>query len=139
MTVEMVLLPLFVQVALTFIVLFTLAGRRFGAVRRGELRGPVALREPNWPDRVRQAEYNYQNQFELPVLFYVLTIAVIITKKADLLFVAMAWVFVLLRALHAGVHLTTNTLAVRGPTFIVAALVLFAMWVIFFIRLMLFP
>ena len=72
MSIQFLLLPLFVQVILTLLVLYTLAGRRFFAVRGDELRGPVALREPNWPERTRQAEYNYQNQFELPVLFYVL-------------------------------------------------------------------
>ena len=34
------------------------------------------------------------NQFEVPVLFYVLTILALITKQADLLFVMMAWIFV---------------------------------------------
>ena len=29
-------------------------------------------------------------------------------KKADLLFVLMAWVFVVLRILHAAIHVTSN-------------------------------
>jgi hypothetical protein len=137
MSIQFQLLPLFLQVILTLLVLYTLAGRRFVAVRGGQLTGPVSLREPNWPDRTRQAEYNYQNQFELPVLFYVLTILAIYTHHADLLFVLLSWVFVALRALHAGVHLTSNRLVLRGPFFIASAIVLSVMWIIFMIRIML--
>jgi hypothetical protein len=137
MSIQFQLLPLFVQVILTLLVLYTLAGRRFFAVQRGQLTGPVALREPNWPERTRQAEYNYQNQFELPVLFYVLTILAIYTRHADLLFVLLSWVFVALRVLHAGVHLTSNRLVLRGPSFIASAIVLTIMWIIFIVRIML--
>ena len=66
MSMQAVLLPLFVQVVVTLVVLYVLGARRFAAVRGGNVRGPVALREPNWPVQTRQAEYNYQNQFELP-------------------------------------------------------------------------
>jgi hypothetical protein len=135
MSIQFVLLPLFAQVILTFVVLFTLAGRRWSAVRRNELQGPVAMREANWPAPARQAEYNYQNQFELPVLFYVLTILAIYTRHADLLFVLLSWVFVTTRVLHAGVHLTHNRLGQRGPLFIAGAIVLTVMWVIFMVRI----
>jgi hypothetical protein len=139
MSIEMILLPLFVQVVLTFLVLFALGFRRYGAVKRNELRGSVGLRESNWPEPARQAEYNYLNQFELPVLFYVLTVLVIITRKGDLLFVLLAWVFVVCRVLHAVVHLTSNSLTWRAPAFGVSAIVLFAMWVIFMLRILVLP
>ena len=44
-------------------------------LHRGETRfEEIALREPNWPVRASQFAYSFSNQFELPVLFYVLTI-----------------------------------------------------------------
>ena len=137
MSIQFQLLPLFVQVALTFAVLLTLAARRYGAVRGGEVRGSVTLRERSWPPYAQQAEFNYQNQFELPILFYVLTVLAIITSHADLLFVLLAWVFVVLRVLHAVVHLTNNNISYRGPLFIVGAIVLMIMWAIFAIRILL--
>ncbi len=137
MSLQMILLPLFVQVFLTLIVGYTLAGRRFTAVRGGEVTGPVSLREPNWPARTLQAQYNYQNQFELPVLFYVLTILSIVTRHADLFFVLMAWVFVTLRVLHAFVHLTNNELRYRGSLFISGVIVLTIMWIVFAVRILL--
>ncbi len=126
-----VLLPVFVQAILTFAVAYTLAYRRFVAVRGGEVRGKIALREANWPDHARQAENNYLNQFELPVLFYVLMILLIITRQADFILVTLAWIFVALRIAHAYVHLTSNRVMLRGPFFIVGAVVLTVMWGLF--------
>jgi hypothetical protein len=135
MSVVDILLPVFVQVALTFVVLLILALRRFRDVSGKKLRGPVALREANWPDRTRQAEYNYQNQFELPVLFYVLMILLIITRQADMILMMLAWIFVALRVVHAAIHLTSNDLKFRGPFFIVGAIILMLMWGIYILRM----
>ena len=130
-----VLLPVFVQVILTFVVAYTLAYRRFVAVRAGEVRGKISLRENNWPDYARQAENNYLNQFELPVLFYVLMILLLFTKQADFIQVTLAWIFVVLRVLHAYVHLTSNKIPLRGPFFIAGAMVLTVMWGLFMVSI----
>jgi hypothetical protein len=97
----------------------------------------VSLRQPNWPKRALQYGYSFQNQFELPVLFYLLTILAIISKHADVLFVVMAWIFVLTRLAHAYVHCTSNNLRARGSLFGIGALVLALMWLIFIVRIML--
>jgi hypothetical protein len=138
MTIPMILAPLFVLVLMTFVLGTVLAGTRVPAVRRGEVRpDDVALRQPNWPKRSLQVGYSFQNQFELPVLFYVLTILAMYTKHADILFVVMAWIFVLSRLAHAYIHVTSNDLRLRGPFFGVGALVLAIMWLVFMIRIML--
>ncbi len=61
--------------------------------------------------RATQFAYAFSNQFELPVLFYVLTILSIITHHADLVFVVLAWIFVIFRVLQAYVHVTSNNVA----------------------------
>ena len=138
MTLPMILAPLFVLVLMTFVIGITLAMVRGPLLTRGEIRPEaISLREPNWPPRTLQVGYSFQNQFELPVLFYMLTILALITKHADVLFVAMAWIFVLFRLAHAFVHVTSNNLRARGAFFAVAALVLMIMWVIFIVRIML--
>jgi hypothetical protein len=138
MTIQMILAPLFVQVLLTFAVGFWLGALGSSALRRGEIQArDIALREPNWPRRTLQVRNSFQNQLELPVLFYVLTILAIMTRHADFLFVVMAWIFVLSRLVHAYVHVTSNNLRMRGLWFGVGALVLFIMWVIFIVRILL--
>jgi hypothetical protein len=107
-------------------------------LRRGEVRAQdVDLRQLNWPRPVQQINNSYTSQFELPLLFYVLTILAIISKHADLLFVVMAWLFVLARLAHAYVHITSNNLNMRGPVFGIGAFVLALMWLIFIVRIML--
>ena len=138
MTLPMILAPLFVEVILTFIVGFWLAGVGPSALRRGEVRPQdVDLRQPNWPRPIMQINNSYTSQFELPVLFYVLTILAIIAKHADFLFVVMAWIFVLSRIAHAYIHTTSNNLKLRGPFFGIGAVVLALMWLIFIVRIML--
>ena len=138
MSIQAVLLPLFVQVLLTFVLGFWAAAVRIGAVRRGEARPrDIALREPNWPPRVLQVVYAFQNQLELPLLFYVLTILAWNTRHADLIFVLLAWVFVVLRLMHAYVHVTSNNLRWRASFFIASAIVLAVMWAIFILRILL--
>ena len=138
MSVPAVLAPLFVQVLLTFAVMFGMMYFRGNSLMRGETRPEdIALREPNWPKRANQFAYSFSNQFELPVLFYVLTILAMITRHADLLFVLLAWVFVALRILQAYVHVTNNDVRFRGAYYGASALVLVIMWVIFMVRIML--
>ena len=138
MPIQFVLLPLFVEVILTFVLLFWMAGLRNRDIR-GRVVEPrdIALREPNWPARTAQAANCFANQFELPVLFYVLTILSIMTKHADILFVVLAWIFVLSRIGHALVHTTGNVVMVRGGIYGIGALVLAIMWGIFIVRILL--
>ena len=136
MTIQDVLLPLLVQVALTFVLGFWMAALRVQAIRSRVVHSrDVALREPNWPRRILQVQHAYHNQLELPVLFYVLTILAWITKTADLLFVLLAWVFVVFRVIHAWIHVTDNNMPRRGMVFIASAVVLCVMWVIFGIHI----
>src|SRR5258708_4376695 len=138
MMIQAALLPLFVEVALTFVLLFWMGYLNVTAARAGAVRlQDIALREPNWPARNRQIQNAYQNQLELPVLFYVLTVISIVLRHADLLFVLLAWVFVVLRCLQAFVHVTNNDVPRRGALFLAGALVLAVMWAVFALRILL--
>ena len=138
MSVESILAPLFVEVALTFGLLFYMGYLRTCAVRRGEVRlKDVALGQYNWPTPAIQASNSYSNQFELPVLFYVLVILALGLRKADLVFVIMSWIFVITRLCHALVHVTTNSMVRRFYAFVAGAIVLLIMWIIFAVRVLL--
>ncbi|MGA7389201.1 MAG: MAPEG family protein, partial [Pseudolabrys sp.] len=138
MSIQFVLLPLFVEVLLTFGVMFGMMYFRTSSLQRGETRlRDIALREPNWPVRATQFGYAFANQFELPVLFYVLTILEIVTRHADLLFVLLAWIFVVMRVLRAWVHVTNNNVRVRGAFYGVGAIILVIMWAIYIVRILL--
>lgn len=138
MTVPAVLLPLFVQVALTFALMFWMASTRVACIRAGETKvRDIALGQSNWPARVQQISNAYASQFEMPILFYVITALALITRKADLLFVVMAWLFVATRIMHAAIHTTSNRVSQRFYAFAAGAIILLLMWIIFAVRVLL--
>jgi hypothetical protein len=132
MTVIDFLLPVFVQVGLTFVVLLIMARERVGSLRRGEVRTEdIALREPNWSTRGMQYGNSFLSQIELPMLFYALIAFILITKAGDVLLLVLAWIFVLSRIVHAYIHTTNNVVDRRFMAYSVGVLVLLLMWVIF--------
>src|SRR6266516_1885575 len=135
MNIQMVLLPVFVQVGLTFALLFWMARARVGSIKRGETKmRDIALRQPAWPAKPTQVANCYQSQFELPLLFYVLVIFAWFTKQTDLIFLVMAWIFVVMRLVHAYIHTSSNHVPTRFNAFAVGAIVLLLMWIIFAVR-----
>jgi len=137
MTVQMILLPLFAEVILTFGLLVALGPLRSNDLKSGVARpDTISLREPNWSKRSLQFAFSFSNQFELPVLFYVLTILAYITHLAGVAFVVMAWIFVVFRYLHAYIHVTSNNVRWRGGLFGVAAVDLVLMWVIYMVQIL---
>lgn len=136
MSISAVLLPVFVQVALTFLLLMWMGRSRIGSIRAGDVKvRDIALGERNWPTRIQQIANSYHNQFELPVLFYALVALALITRKADLVFVVLSWVFVVSRLVHAVIHTTSNRVQQRFTVFLVGVIVLMAMWIVFALRI----
>jgi hypothetical protein len=140
MTTQEILLPLFVEVILTFLLWVGMAVLRTRDFGSGAVRPEdIALREPRWPPRTLQFGFAFSNQFEIPVLFYVLTILAYVTHLAGLIFVILAWVFVIFRLLHAYVHVTSNTVRVRGTFYAVAVVALAINWAIYIFEVLTLP
>ena len=138
MSVQMVLLPVFVLIGLTFALLLSMAGaRRSALVSRETKIKDIALGQQNWPVRATQIGNCYRNQFELPVLFYILIAIALPLRHADLVIVMLSWVFVVTRFVHAGVFVTSNDLNQRSLAWFAGVLVLFAMWVYFALKILL--
>ncbi len=138
MSIRAILLPLFVEVALTFTLLFWMARSRVRAVKSKQVKmADVALGQLNWPTKAQQISNSYHSQFQIPVLFYVLTLLAIVTHHADLLFTGLAWLFVLSRLLHAYIHTGTNYVPHRFKAFAAGVFILLAMWLVFAARILL--
>lgn len=138
MSVPMVLLPVFVLIGLTFALLLGMAGARRGALVGGQTKiRDIALGQSNWPARATQIGNCFKNQFELPVLFYILIAIALPIRHADLVIVLLSWVFVVTRFIHAGIFVTSNDLNRRSLAWFAGVLVLLAMWLYFALRIML--
>jgi hypothetical protein len=76
------------------------------------------------------------NLLELPLLFYVVCLALYITLSVDALALALAWLYFALRLVHSLVHLTYNNVFHRLGAFAASAVVLGALWVRFGVALL---
>jgi len=134
----MVLLPVFVFIGLTFALLMAMASARTRALPSREISfKDIALGQQDWPQRATQIGNCFKNQFEVPVLFYVLIALALPLRRADLFIVLMSWVFVVTRFAHAGIIVTSNNVGQRSLAWFAGVLVLFAMWIYFALKLLL--
>lgn len=123
--------PVFAQAMLTFGLLTYMGVKRLRAVRDGEVKiKNIALRQPNWPDHVTQVSNNFHNQFELPLLFYVVSIFGFMLQEISGIFLLLAWGFVVSRMGHSYVHLTSNHVPKRTYIYFLGCLIVFTMWAI---------
>lgn len=115
---NLILLPALAQVLLTMVLYAALAVAKARAAKDGlvdvERR---ALHDDAWPESVMKINNNIRNQFEVPVLFYVLTIMLWQLKETGALAQSLAWLFVASRLLHAYIHTGSNYVPARRKVF----------------------
>lgn len=132
-----ILYPVFAQIILTFVLMVRMGWARRNAMHAEGFRiSDIALDASRWPDGARKIANCYANQFELPVIFYVLCLIALMTNKADLLMVVLAWIFVISRIVHALIHTGANVVPLRGAVFGVGMLITMIMTGILLVRLL---
>lgn len=110
---------------------------RIPMVTRGEVRmGDIALDRSGWPEQAQKVSNAFDNQFQLPVLFYVACFLAI-ALTATLLEVLLAFAFVVTRYVHAVIHVTTNNVPHRFAAYTAGLVVLCLFWVDLLVRLLL--
>jgi hypothetical protein len=110
---------------------------RIPLVTRGEVRmDDIALDRSGWPERVQKVSNAFDNQFQLPVLFYVACL-VAISFGTTLIEVLLAFAFVVTRYVHALIHITTNNVPRRFAAYTAGLVLLCLFWVDLLVRLLL--
>ena len=130
------LAPVFVHVALVVGLVIATGRGRVAAVNAGEVRlKDIALDSAKWPERLRKLGNNYQNQFELPVLFYAAVALLMATGLADGVSLGLAWAFVASRLVHSFIHVGSNNMVHRLFAFGAGLAAVVAMWLWFAFRI----
>jgi hypothetical protein len=130
-SIQFILLPVFIQVALTLVLLFM---TRDGGSGYRDIRFKDEPNDPTGAVRVASA---YNSQYQLPVLFYVAVALAAIVRRADFLFVILSFVFVAARLVHAYAVVIANDARLRYTAFAGGLVILAFMWLIFAIRILL--
>ena len=131
---DLVFYPVLVMVLLTLLIYVRLIKVKIREMRAGRVdMERRALHEEAWGDAVLQINNNIRNQFELPVLFYVVCGVLWALEGVGIVALVAAWLFVLSRIVHAWIHLTSNRIKFRRQSFTVGwwvlmFMVLLAIW-----------
>lgn len=124
---NLIFLPMLAQVFLVMVVYIKLAVRK-AAARKEINPAETALNPKAWPDDVVKVSNNVGNQFELPVLYYVVCMVMWGADGVTTITLTLAWLFVISRAIHAWVHTGSNHVPTRLRMFMIGFLVLLIMW-----------
>lgn len=121
--------PMFAHAMLVFGLYFLLSRKRMGAIRAGRVQAEHFKENREEPLDSLLVHNNIKNQFELPVLFHVVCLALYVTTADNVVTAALGWAFVASRYVHSYVHITSNRLRHRRPIFIVGFFLLIALWI----------
>lgn len=126
-----ILLPVCAQVLLTLMVWIVLYITRVGTMKRKRIHPQVLADEAKssmlLKDVVNPSD-NFENLFELPVLFYVAALLISTNGITDLIYVTSAWLFVAFRAIHSLIHCSYNKIMHRFYAYLVSSFILWGIW-----------
>jgi hypothetical protein len=123
------------QGVLVFIITALLYRARIPLITRGKVRiAEIATDKNKWPEDSRLVANAYENQFEMPVLFFVAALLAL-HFGATLIEAILAWVFVVSRYVHTFIHLTSNHVVRRFFMFAIGTLVVLVFWIELIVRL----
>ena len=130
--------PCFSLLILSALVLLRMFILRLKAVKDGRVDvkhfKTYSYAENNLPIEMLQASRNFTNLFEVPTLFYMISLFALVTQSVDRNLLILAWGYVLARYIHSFVHLTSNKIMPRMLSYMVSWLFLIAMAVIVALR-----
>jgi hypothetical protein len=132
-----IFLPVLAMVALTLAVWIQLYRDRIGEIQTRRIVPQDLANSRQMATQLEKinASDNFKNLFELPVLFYVFCLTIFVTRSTTPVFVAGAWLYVLLRVAHSVIHCTYNNILHRFTVYVISSLVLFVLWFILGIQI----
>lgn len=134
---KMLIWPLIAQIWLTITVAILTLNARVRAYAQGEVKAVYFKHNRGKaPDSMLRWGDNLKNQFELPVLFYLLVVLLLITEQNSLAYAILAWVFVMSRLVHSFIHIKTNHILHRRNSFMIGVLALVLMWMVFTMQML---
>ncbi|GEK10528.1 membrane protein [Pseudoalteromonas peptidolytica] len=129
-SIYILLVALFLQTLLTFSVMLVMGKRRFAAAKKSLIHIDQfkTMQLNDAPEEVILASRNFSNQFEIPILFFVVSLAALSLKLVTLWFSLFALLFVFSRIAHSYVHIGSNHLTLRFRLYLTGCVFVLAQW-----------
>lgn len=129
MQAHQILWPVLIVLAIPLFILLLNAKRKVTVHKTGEIDPNAAIDNKAWPLPVLLTSNALSNQFQLPVVFYVLCLVLYSIDAVSSLAVYLAWAFAVLRWVHAIVHVTSNAIPLRIGFFLLSSLTLLSLFI----------
>jgi len=122
---------MFLMVLLTVVVDFLTVKARFASVKNGDVKARYyrLMNGQDVPEIITKTGRNFNNQFEIPTLFYVVCTLYISFGVESAFALVCAWLFVILRIVHSYIHLTYNHVLHRMLTFVAGFICVLVLWI----------
>lgn len=136
---KLILIPVFVQVLLTSIVMIVMGRRRIRAAKNKEI-SVSAFKTMNLTganEQVIATSRNFDNQFQMPMLYLFSVLFTLQLGLADLAYVILGAFYVVLRIIHTLVHIGSNKVRLRFNVFLFSCVVLWGIWLRLLVQLFL--
>lgn len=131
------ILPLCIMAFLNIFLIFRLLFLAGSFIKRTEIKlDQFQLYEGEFPDKLWSARYQFQNMYEIPILFYLLCLIHINLNIYTQFDVNLAWGFVIFRFIHFLIRLQNQrdlNIRPRTLTFVFSLICLTIGWVNLFI------
>lgn len=128
--------PMIAHAVLIFAIYVLLGLRRRQAVATGNAKVSQFRENRDEPAESLFVRNALENQFELPLLFYAVCLALLASGAVGALTLGLAWVFAVSRYVHTFIHVTSNRIRYRQPAFLAGFLAVLALWVLLAIHLL---
>jgi hypothetical protein len=126
-----IIYPMFTIVVLTFVIGFSTGISRLVSAKKGHVdrRYFKLLSGYEPPDYIVKLGRNFSNLLEVPVLFYVIGIILLVLDINNHIMLGLAWAFVALRIIHSIIHVTYNNPIHRFLAFLLSSSIILIMWI----------
>ncbi len=120
--------PVLVQILLTIVGFMLMGVQKAKAVKANDVdMAKTALNNDAWPEYVMKVTNNVRNQFQVPLLFYVICFVFFSINAVTTTVLYLAWAFVITRIIHAYIHMSSNYLPARFRVFTLGFVILVVM------------
>ena len=131
-------MPITLMAFLNLFLIFRLIFMATNYTRNKDIRlSQFRIYEGEFPDRLRSARQQYQNMFEIPIIFYLLCLLNIYFNNYNQFDIVLAWGFVIFRMIHFVIRLQNQkniNIIPRTFIFIISLIFLTIGWVSFVIN-----
>ncbi|MCM8856169.1 MAG: MAPEG family protein [Candidatus Thiodiazotropha sp.] len=137
MTQQLIIFPMITLVLLTGSVGIAMLIARYRAVREKTL--GIAYFKYNRggkpPEYLLKITQHFDNLLEIPFLFYLSILVILILQKVDIWYLSLAWLYITSRFIHAWIHMGSNHIIRRKNAFLIGYVLIFTIWVRLLIQL----